>query len=263
MAMLFVPQARTFMAQFLQSGWQGGYYYILAQSMLTKLGISISSSQFYTVVIVTAVLTLGTVVASSWIVLGRSKRIQIGIGGISIAVAFYLLVLTASAVPRGMGIKRQVLILLPYVLGGIAAIISTPKYRTYLLIALALVTLPVTGQAVAVQEQEAWRDAAHLVEENTEPQDIILFNASYMQKAFDYYYRGDKTCQGIKVSHISETLPDITASHQRVWLILSQDKLTDPQGKVQRWFDDNCTLLEESTFTGVRIRLYNTEKPPD
>lgn len=257
-SLLCVPQARTFVRQIVLSGWQGGYYYMTVQSMLSKWDISISSSQFYAAIIVTAVLTLGIGVFSIKLLLRCLKQGRVGIGVILAALAVYLLILIATAIPRGLGIKRQLLILLPYVLGGIAALISFSPYHSRLLAALILVTLPVTGHIVAVREQEAWRDVAQFVEDNEEPQDIVLFDPAWRQWAFDYYYHGGVPRQGAQEKDVPETLADITASHQRVWL----EQHRSPQGAVQHWLDENCTLLDEYTFQGVRIRLYETG-PPD
>jgi uncharacterized membrane protein len=257
-SLLFVPQAQTFVGQIVLSSWQGGYYYTAAQSALAKWNIHISSSQFYTAITVAAVLTLGIGVLSIRLLLGRLKQARVGIRVILAALAVYLLILIATAIPRGLGIKRQLLILLPYVLGGIAAFVSFSPSRTRLLAVLILATLPVTGHIVAVREQEAWRDVAQFVEDNEEPQDIILFAPQWRQGSFDYYYHGGAPRQGVREKDVPEALADITASHQRVWL----EQHLSPQGAVQHWLDENCTLLDEYTFPGVRIRLYSTG-PPD
>ena len=257
-SLLFVPQARTFVRQLVFSGWQGGYYYQAVQSTLSKWNISVTPSQLYTAIIVAAILTLGIGVFSTKVLLGRLKQAQVGTGVILVALAVYLLILIATAIPRGLGIKRQLLVLLPYALGGVAALISSSLYRTHLLAALILVTLPVTIHMVAVREQEAWRDVARFVENNEESQDIILFDPSWKQQPFDYYCHGDVPRQGVREKDIPETLTGITASHQRVWLV----QYIDPPGEVQRWLDENYTLLDEHIFPGVRIRLYDTG-PPD
>ena len=256
-SLLFAPQAHTLVKQLVFSGWQGGYYYQAVQSTLSKWNISITPSQLYTAIIVAAVLTLGIGVFSIKLLLGRLKQARVDIGVILAALAVYLLILIATAIPRGLGIKRQLLVLLPYVLGGVAVLISFSLYRTRLLAVLILVTLPVTGHIVAVREQEAWRDVAQFVENNEESQDIIIFDPSWRQQSFDYYYHGDVPRQGIQQKDAPETLANITASHQRVWL----EQYLSPQGVVQHWLDENCTLLDEHTFSGVRMQLYDTGLP--
>jgi hypothetical protein len=57
-------------------------------------------------------------------------------------------------------------------------------------------------------------------------------------------------------------LPDIATSHQRVWLVLSNDRFVDPQGAIQHWLDENSTLIEERSLQGVRVRLYDTGESP-
>jgi hypothetical protein len=253
-SLLFIPQAHTLTKQLMLSGWQGGYYYIAVQSILSKWGISISSLQLYAAIVVAVALTLGIGVLSTKVLLSHLKRTQVGTGMVLTALAIYLLILIATAIPRGLGVKRQLLILLPYVLGGVAALISLSPYRTHLLTVLLLVTLPVTGQIVAVREQEAWRDIAQFVENNEESQDIILFDPSHRRHPFVYYYQGATPSQGIREKDDPEMLVNIAASHLRVWLV----QYTDPPGEVQHWLDENCTLLDEQIFPGVRLRLYST-----
>ena len=48
----------------------------------------------------------------------------------------------------------------------------------------------------------------------------------------------------------------IAEASERVWLNLCRDRVADPEGMVQRWFDDNMVLARTFEFTGIRLRLY-------
>lgn len=258
---LSTPTIYIFVTELVAGGGEAGYY-TLIQSLLSAWSIEIPQAQLHTITLLAGAIVLGITAAAAYMLPSLLKRVRVGMGFVIVAITLYLLIVVASAIPRGMLLKRQLLVFLPYGLGGVAALLSTSSRRPHLLAALILVTLPVTGHVIAVREQEAWRDAVQFVEENAQPDDVILFNAWYAQPSFEYYYRGDLLRQGIRVKDATETLPNITASHRRVWLVLSQDKLTDPQGDIQSWFDENCTLIEEHILQGVRVRLYDAGESP-
>lgn len=256
-SLLFVPQAQGLVTQLVLSGEKVWYYGPL-EVFFSKLGLTVSSSQLHTIFGLVGVIVLaavGVIVFKLW---GRFQRVRVGPGLVVAATLVYLLILVASGIPRGMGLKRQALILFPYVLGGLAAIFSSHRRRLLLLAALAVVTLPVSGYAVLLQEQQDWRGAVRWVEQRAGSGDVIAINAAYMQAPFNYYYRGDVPRKGVTPESLTDELPGLTSSYERSWLVLSGDRYTDPQGSVQRWFDENCRLIEERTFVGVRVRLYGT-----
>jgi mannosyltransferase len=260
-ALLFVPQASSIANQLVLKGGRGAswyWYYSVLQSLLSERGIAASPSQLHAAVVGISVIALVTVGAAAWTLRRRLRRPKIGAGLTWAAMTVYLLILVASAVPRGLSLKRQTLILLPHTLGILAAVISTHGHRSRLLAGLLLVTLPLSGYVVLAQEQEPWRNVACFLEEHAEPQDAIAFNASYMQLPFDYYYQGEARRLGVGPESVPEKLSDLAMSSGRLWLVLSNDEYTDPQGTVQRWLDENRTLLEERTFMRVRLRLYDT-----
>lgn len=257
-ALLFVPQASSFANQLVLEGGRGAsWYYRALQLMLPERDIAASPSQLHAAVVGISVIALVTVGTAAWALRRRLRRPKIGADLTCAAMTVYLLIIIASAVPRGLGLKRQTLILLPYTLGILAAVISTHGHRSCLLAGLLLVTLPLAGYVVLAQEQEPWRNVARFLEEHAEPQDTIAINASYMQLPFDYYYQGEARRLGVGPESVPEKLSKLTASSGRLWLVLSNDEYTDPQGTVQRWLDENRTLLEERTFMRVRLRLYN------
>jgi uncharacterized membrane protein len=254
-ALLFAPQARTFVAGLVV---QGGsvWYYLSLQSLLEKWGMSISTAQLHTAVLLTSVATVGVVAVVVWVMPRRVWQIRLGIAPISVVVILYVLILLASAIPRGLGAKRQTLVLFPYLLGIVAMAVSTHRRRDRLIAGLALVTLPVSGYIAMMQVQEDWRNAVRLVEQKANQRDAILISASYVQWPFDYYYRGQLPRQGVDPASVPKALSDTAASHERAWLVLSNDSLTDPQGTVPAWFDSHMRLIQAWSYPGIRIRLY-------
>jgi len=255
--LLFVPQGRLFVTRLVVEGAHGGYYVTL-QAMLARWNIALPESQLHAMVLVAGTVALVTTCIAIGVV--SRRRIRLSNVYVVAIVLVYLLTLISSAVVRGLLVKRQVLILLPYVLGATVGVVATLG-RSQWIAVLLLVTLPFTSYSLMAQEKEAWRDVVCLVERQGEPRDVILFNASYMQIPFDYYYRGPLPCQGVGPASVPKALSNVAASHSRVWLVLSNDSFTDPQGEVLAWFDSHLHLIQAWSYPGIRVRLYGGGAP--
>jgi len=253
--LLFFPQMRTFLYQMEQMSKGAGGYYISLQKLLSEQGIGVSPLQLHTVVLLVSLCPLVLLFVLPWIIFRRRKKIRPGPGLLLVAIGCYLLILVASAIMRGLVVKRQGLILLPYVVSGIASVISISHRRSHLLIALSLLTLPLTGSVVCVQEQESWREVARLLKDQATSQHIVLVNASYMRLPLEYYYK-EGSCYGIGPESVPEHISKLITGYNRIWLVLSSDFYTDPEGLVQRWLDENCVLLNTYTFNRIKVRVY-------
>lgn len=257
---LFLPQVSPFVYQVKQIGREAVVYFVSLQRILLGLGLETSPEQWYTLFILILLIGLIVLFVTPWFLISRWDRIYHSRVSLSIGAAvFYLFILVASAVLQGLVLKRQTLILFPYILGGIVVAFSTSSRRLHLLIGLILVTLPFTGYTVAIQEQEAWRDTARLLEQHMAPQDVILVNASYMQLPLNYYYRGFVPYYGIGPESVPNQLAKLLSGHKRVWLILGNEIYTDPQGLVQHWLDQHAILLKVHTLGRIRVRLYQIQ----
>ncbi len=256
--LMFAPQAQTFMSQLVFRGGQV-WYYIPLQWLLTDLGITVSSSYLNAALISGGLAFLGATSIIVWKLSSRLQQIRTGWGWLLAVVILYVAILVASAVVRGLGLKRQTLILFPYLLSGIVVIAAMHRYRMRILMGLLLITVPFTSYTLVAQEQEDWRSVARVVEESAEQRDIILLNPSYIQLSFDYYYRGQVPRQGVGPSDVPKNLLPLVTSYERVWLVLAHDRYTDPQETVRRWLDEHCALLGEQVFAGVRVRVYNSK----
>jgi len=253
--LLYLPQAKRFVTQVMMQGGGILWYYIPVQALLARLGLQASASQLHTAIPLAGGAALITLCVAAWMLPDRARRIQPGAGWVWGAVGLYLFILMVTAVPRGLGVKRQTLILFPYVLGGIAATLSSRPNRSCLLVGLVLVALPFTGYVVLAREQQDWRSVARLVERNQVQSDVVVIHASYMQWPFDYYYRGQLPRVGVDPASVLAP-SQVTALHDRVWLVLSNDSIIDPQGTVLAWFDSHMRLAQAWSYSGVRIRLY-------
>jgi mannosyltransferase len=148
--------------------------------------------------------------------------------------------------------------------------------KTWFLIALiALLTLIGLSlrEYYAHFEKEQWDDAAAFVVERVEPDDLILFNATWVQIPFDYYFHRlynypvvehgapvDLFDRGILEPKMTRSdLPRLRAlvrGRERVWLIYSHDWYTDPQGLIPPALEEELDLLDRWDFYGLRVALY-------
>jgi mannosyltransferase len=120
--------------------------------------------------------------------------------------------------------------------------------------------------------KEQWREAAASVASQVHDGDLILFNATWVQIPFDYYFRHfdrSVTEHGVPVDlfdrgalepKMAESdlprLQSLVHDQQRVWLVYSHDWYTDPQRIIPAALEDEFKLVATETFIGLQILLY-------
>jgi hypothetical protein len=157
--------------------------------------------------------------------------------------------------------------------------------RRKMLIAGALAFVVVIN-GISLQEyylrftKEAWDQAAAYVAARAERDDLLIFNATWVQIPFDYYFRryDARNCgarclpvakhgapvdlfdRGILEPKMTEAdlprLRALIADRARVWLIYSHAWYTDPGNLIPAALAQEFTLLDRQGFTGVEVRLY-------
>jgi uncharacterized membrane protein len=254
--LLFLPQMGTLTTQVVAS-FRGAYYYVPVQQWLASNSISADATVLNAVILLVGLFLLACASIVAWVLLRRVGHIRIGVVLVGLTVLAYEILLPASVVMRGLGIKRQLLVLFPYGLVFVAAVIGAYRYRRRLLIGLAIQTLLFAGYTSLVLEQENWRGVAEWINARALANDVVLFDASYAQMGFDYYYHSGIPRQGVGPSDVPTKLESLTTSRQNVWLVLENDIYTDPHAIVRRWLDENRNPTQEFDFAGVRVILYN------
>ncbi len=120
--------------------------------------------------------------------------------------------------------------------------------------------------------KEQWREAAASVGGQAHDGDLILFNATWVQIPFDYYFRHydravvehgvpvDLFDRGVLEPKMAESdLPRLQAlvnDRRRVWLVYSHDWYTDPQRMIPAALEEEFDLVATQTFYGLQILLY-------
>ena len=121
-------------------------------------------------------------------------------------------------------------------------------------------------------EKEDWAEAAAYVADQIEPGEMILFNATWVQLPFDYYFRHyeqDAPLRGLPVDLFDRgvlepkmteaDLPymrNLLAEQESVWLVYSHDWYTDPQGIIPRELEQQMTLVEQREFVGLQVMRF-------
>jgi hypothetical protein len=121
-------------------------------------------------------------------------------------------------------------------------------------------------------QKEGWREAAAYVASRVRSDDLVLFNATWIQIPFDYYFRdagrgatehglpADLFDRGVLEPKMAASdlprLRDLIRGRQRVWLVYSHNWYTDPDGLIPATLDDEMALLETRPFYGLELKLY-------
>ena len=147
------------------------------------------------------------------------------------------------------------------------------------------------------------RAAVNYIEEGMAPGDAILINAGYSYPAFLYYYEGKVAWRGRLVDYppdgdgrdgaiilqtgtiwgdeglgwgdpasdfyatseeeTAQALERVFAHHDRVWVYRIYDTVTDPQGFIRQWLEEQGRMLGEERFAGesyMRVQCYLTTR---
>ena len=157
----------------------------------------------------------------------------------------------------------------------LAAGLGRLRYRPGVLAGLALL-VAVNGLSLNQYyyhfDKEQWQEAAAYVGQKVQDGDLLLFNATWAQIPFDFYYRYNKRPlpehgapvdlfdRGVLEPKMTRAdlprLHDLIQGRRRVWLIYSHDWYTDPQHLIPAALGQELNLLEQRQFYGLQVQLY-------
>ncbi|MCL4534614.1 MAG: glycosyltransferase family 39 protein [Bacteroidetes bacterium] len=167
------------------------------------------------------------------------------------------------------GGPRYALVLLPAFLVLVGAGAAAPRWRALRLSGLA-VALALSGAALYAQQstaqKEDFRSAAQYIAAREGDDETIVLNAEHIYPAFSYYYHGSlewhRAASG-EAPQVISALKEATAGRRRVWLVLSHEWVSDPQGRVEAWFEGNGLKIDEQWLPGVHLFQYLMEPRPN
>lgn len=143
---------------------------------------------------------------------------------------------------------------------------------------LALVLLSYSASLTryyATGDREGWREAAEWVAPSVQPNELILFNAGWVQIPFEYYYqrvgppaelrgmpadmfeRG--TLEPIMDYSDLPRLEELTRGRERFWLVYSHNWYTDPRSLIPDYLKGSFTVSKRRRFEGLQIFLYTAK----
>jgi len=95
--------------------------------------------------------------------------------------------------------------------------------------------------------KEQWKNTAIYIQEREESEDLILINAPWLELNFKYYYKGNNTINGVQTTNqLNQTFK--TNQHNNLWLILSHDKIADPNAQIKKQLDNTYQLNWQNEF---------------
>ena len=118
-------------------------------------------------------------------------------------------------------------------------------------------------------QKEGWDRAASYVAEQVEPADMIVFNATWVQIPFEYYYERyelDTELKGLPVDLFDRgeleprmeegdvfRIQELLAGREQVWLVYSHNWYSDPEGIIPRELGKIFGESEQAEFPGIQI----------
>jgi len=154
---------------------------------------------------------------------------------------------------------------------GIAALRRWPLVLTAAAILVAANVVSLREYYVNFQK-DGWREAAAYVSQQAREGDLILFNGSWVQIPFDYYFRAtplpieehglpaDLFERGILEPKMTpEDLPrlrELIRERQRVWLVYSHNWYADPEDLIPAALAQALSQTEARSYEGLEVRLY-------
>ncbi len=184
----------------------------------------------------------------------------------------YFVLVSAGIRVIGGPLRRGVLDLLSLRRGvNFAGLVSTMRLGAQLFILgaiLGLSSLSLNGYYFWFQK-EAWDEAASHIAEQVRPGDMIVFNATWVQIPFEYYYERydlDTALKGLPVDLFDRgelepameeadipRIQEILAGRDQVWLVYSHNWYSDPDGIIPRELSKIFVESEEADFEGIQI----------
>jgi hypothetical protein len=163
----------------------------------------------------------------------------------------------------------------------LAAGIAQLRFRFLIIVVVVIlgtINLSFAGDYYRFMQKEDWSTAAGYVANFAQEDDLVLFNATWVQIPFDYYFKTYENLYSIQVEKHgipkdmfdSGTLePKMTDSdiprlmsllngRKRVWLVYSHNWYTDPMGLIPQTLASRMELTRQRDFYGGQVQLYET-----
>jgi mannosyltransferase len=132
-----------------------------------------------------------------------------------------------------------------------------------LAVVLSFSLLGVWTQAVTPIKSD-FRAAAVYVTTHRQDDAPIMFQMPYVRYTFDYYFGSDYvalegpwTNDGKPEVETSQTMAQLLAGYDDIWLVASESWLWDARDLARTWLDQHARLVESASFTLVDVYRYD------
>lgn len=186
-----------------------------------------------------------------------------------------LMVFIGSHVYNPRFIPKYMLFATPGLYFIIAYIISSLRFHYLVRIGLILAIFIESMIHINLNpyKGEDWHDAANYIKKTKKQEELLIVCADYQYVPFSFYYNRDafrdyKNTNKIlaqdniyftKTSYIFEIIDE--SQYNNTFLLLSHDKIADPDGTTFNYLAERYHLIEEIyEFEGIKIFSFNTSK---
>lgn len=209
-----------------------------------------------------------------WLVFTLALWLVAPVGELIVSIwrpIFYIRTLIWTSIPLYLAIAAGVIRL-----GSLALLPHRAAWQRAALVVLIAINSGGLGNYYFGFQKEAWDQGAAYIAQRVQPEDLILFNATWVQIPFDYYFRQynlpvaehgvpvDLFDRGLEPKMTREDLPrleELTRGYQRVWLVYSHNWYTDPEGLIPAALERLGRLVDRREFIGLRVDLYEIGRP--
>jgi 4-amino-4-deoxy-L-arabinose transferase-like glycosyltransferase len=171
--------------------------------------------------------------------------------------------------------RTLIWVTIPFLLlvaAGVTALRRWPPAQALALLLFAGANVLALNEYYRRFEKEQWREAAAYVAQAAGDGDLLLFNASWVQLPFEYYFaRSGRTLEmrgapadlfdaGVLEPKMTAAdvpaLEPLLAANPCVWLVYSHNWYTDPESLLPRTLERTHNLYDRQHFYGLELRRY-------
>lgn len=156
-------------------------------------------------------------------------------------------------------------------LSGIMVALRSIRRIAFPIVAIALLLFSVGDLDHTLRDDPM--AAVRFIEQHERANELILVTPDWAQTLVSYHYHGHNRVLGIfqgvdQTVDLDSILPFVTKGYSAVWVVHVQNSATDPQQRVDGWFDHHAAPIVKVYPTGMPISYYDlsplkTQLPAD
>lgn len=166
--------------------------------------------------------------------------------------------------------------LLMLMAAGVVSLRRTVVLPALLLALLAAANILSLNEYYRRFEKEQWREAAAYVAQEAGDGDLLLFNASWVQIPFEYYFERSGRALEMRGAPVNlfdagilepkmtaadvPTLTPLLEENACIWLVYSHNWYTDPEEWLTRTLERTHDLYDRRTFYGLQLLRYGQRR---